>query len=828
MSMHRSPRLNALNLSVLITVLLALIFQGWMLREGHRRSLGVIATRAANRAQATGHQVEAIFATTDLVLKHMREHVDPGELAAGVGDLSGARKAALTALLRRELEQVPQVRVLSLIGADGRFLATTGEVHAPRSLADRSYFQEQREATTDRLIVSEPLKGRVSGIWGVVASRRITDGDGRFAGLLLATLDSGSLGTSLVAVDQDQWVLALYDQERRLVARAPLEDLVIGAPTDDPRLVDGTSGLRTFVGKGLGENAPYIWARHDLDGLPFFTVAGFSKDEALATWRRDLLVNGVVYCVLLLGALAISALQFRVGRTTRSILELNERLSNSEDYFRALFESVPDAVAVFCGDDLVEANHWYRELFQVLHGVHPSPLALMPACQPDGANSIDMMRRLAEAARSGSVQRCAWFAQRLDGTTFETELTLRFCRHRDRDLLITIYRDLTEMRTVEEALHQARKLDALGQLAGGVAHDFNNMLSAILSGADLLLDQMQDEGQRKLAGTIRSAAEKAAQLTSQLLAFARKGKILSSPTDMHRTIREVVDLLERTIDRRISVELRLEAPEAIVIGDPAQLQNALLNLGVNARDAMPEGGQITLTTALVTLDGEACRQGSFQVEPGPYLQIAVEDTGCGIAEGDLHRIFDPFFTTKAMHKGTGLGLSSLFGTMVSHRGAVAVESRLGTGTRFLLHLPLVAGAVVEAPSSAPVPSGTGKVLVIDDEDLVRSTTALALESLGYEVRAEGDALAALDYFREHGREIDVVLVDLVMPRMSGTQTAEALWAIDPSATIVLVSGFSRHGEVEALLARGARGFLQKPLVRRELGELLARIVAKHP
>ncbi len=828
MSLHRSPWLNALNLSVLVAVLLALVFQGWMLREGHRRSLALISLRAANRAQATGHQVEALFATTDLALKHLRDQVDPRELAKGTGGLPVARQAALTALLHRELERVPQVRVLSLIAADGRILASTGEGHALYSLGDRRYFQEQSEATTDRLVVSEPLRGRVSDTWGVVASRRLTDGNGRFAGLVLADLDSKSLGASLVAVDQDRWVLALYDQERRLVARAPLEDQVIGARTEDARLGKGSAGTHTFEGTGLGEDMPYLWARHGLNGLPFFTVAGFSQDEALTTWRRDLLVNGAVYCVLLLGAMAITALQFRVGRTTRSILELNERLSNSEDYFRALFESVPDAVAVFCEDDLVEANHWYRELFQVPPETRPSPRALMPPCQPDGTLSLDAMRRLAEAARSGSVQRCAWSAQRLDGTTFETELTLRFVRHRGRDLFITIYRDLTEIRTVEEALHQSRKLDALGQLAGGVAHDFNNMLSAILSGAELLLDKVPEEGQRKLAATIKAAAEKAAQLTRQLLAFARKGKILSSPTDMHRIIREVVDLLERTVDRRISVELHLEAPAAIVIGDPAQLQSALLNLGVNARDAMPEGGRITFATSQVTLEGDACRLGSCQVEPGPYLRITVEDTGCGIAESHLHRIFDPFFTTKEMHKGTGLGLSSLFGTMASHRGAVTVESRLGEGTRFHLYLPLAAGAPMEAPDRDPVHRGTGKVLVIDDEDLVRNTTALALESLGYEVWAEGDAMAAVDYFRQHVREIDVVLVDLVMPLMSGTQTAEALWAIDPAASIVLVSGFSRHGEVEALLARGAKGFLQKPLVRRELGELLARIVIDRP
>jgi PAS domain S-box-containing protein len=824
MSMHRSPWLNALNLAVLATVLLALVFQGLMLREGRRRALDLIATRAANRAQATGHQVEAIFATTDLMLQNVRDQVDGGDLAEG--RIAGARLEAVDALIRRELGRLPQVRAIHVVDAQGRFLASTEPLHQPQPLRDRRYFQEQRQASQDRLVVSEPLQGRVSGVWGVMASRRFTDREGRFAGLVLANLDSRSLGTSLEAFDQARWVLALYDREQHLVARAPLEDQVIGARAADSRLAEGGPGIRSFTGPGLGEDLPYVWASRPLVGLPFFTVAGFSREAALATWRRDLLVNAAVYCALLLGALAITALQFRMAKSTRSILELNQRLSSSEDYFRALFEAVPDAVAVFSGENLVEANHRFRNLFQVPEGVRPSPWALMPHSQPDGAHSRDLIRRLAEAARDGTAQRRAWSAQRLDGTVFDSEITLRFCRYRDRDLYITIYRDLTEIRTVEEALHQARKLDALGQLAGGVAHDFNNMLSAILSGADVLLERVVDESQRKLAGTIKSAAEKAAQLTGQLLAFARKGKILSSPTDMHRTLREVVELLERTIDRRISVELRLEAPEATVLGDPSQLQNALLNLGVNARDAMPEGGRILFSTALETLEGEACRLGSFHVEPGPYLRIAVEDTGCGIPENHLDRIFDPFFTTKELHKGTGLGLSSIFGTMVSHRGAVTVESRVGAGSRFLLHLPLAVGAVAVGPEAGPVPKGTGTVLVIDDEDLVRTTTVLALESLGYEARGEGDVLEALAHFKDHHQEIDVVLVDLVMPRLSGRQTAEALWAIDPGAAIVLVSGFSRHGDVEALLARGARGFLQKPLARKELAELLARILAK--
>lgn len=448
-----------------------------------------------------------------------------------------------------------------------------------------------------------------------------------------------------------------------------------------------------------------------------------------------------------------------------------ELLASSEAYFRTLFDAVPDAVAVVWADQVVDANQRYRQMFQLSAEAGAPPWELAPPRQADGAHTRDKGHRLAVAALRGGMQRLPWQCQRTDGSVFDCELAVTLFPHEGRDLLITIVRDLTEIRRIQEELRQAHKLDALGQLAGGVAHDFNNMLSAIRVSADLLKETGEgggNEQRHKAACLIATAAERAAQLTRQLLAFARSGKILSTATDMHQILREAVALLERTIDRRIRIELRLEAAHATVIGDPAQLQNALLNLGVNARDAMPDGGQITFTSGTVRLDGEACRLGSFLMDPGDYLHIAVADDGCGISEANLQRIFDPFFTTKDVDKGTGLGLSALFGTMVSHHGAVTVTSRLGQGSTFHLYLPLATGVPEEASrGGGPVATGRARLLVIDDEDLVRSATTLVLESMGHTVLAEGDPERGIAHFRANHGELDAVLLDLIMPRMSG-------------------------------------------------------------
>jgi signal transduction histidine kinase/CheY-like chemotaxis protein len=453
------------------------------------------------------------------------------------------------------------------------------------------------------------------------------------------------------------------------------------------------------------------------------------------------------------------------------------------------------------------------------------PWLLSPQKQNDGRLSEEVGVQLVDRVRLGQLESAFLTCMRADGTQFEAEISAKLFYHEDRELVVVTVRDLTEQRKLEEQLHQAQKLDALGQLAGGVAHDFNNMLTAILASAEMLTADEPEEVQRELRGTIVSAAERAAQLTGKLLAFARKGKIRSTPTDVHKVIRETVALLKRTLDRKIEITTELTATRSIVLGDGSQLQSALLNLGVNARDAMPEGGSIVFRTTDETFDAPEHALGAFRVSPGDYVRISVRDSGTGISEENLKYVFDPFFTTKEVGKGTGLGLAAVFGTMASHKGAVTVESDLGQGTCFSLYLPLTVEAEPKERSDvARLPKGQGVILVVDDEDLVRTATSMQVESLGYVAIAEGEPLRAIETFERIHATLSAVLLDLVMPRMSGFDVMVRLREIDASVPIILVSGFPRTDQLDVTTqGRSGTGFLQKPFTASELRRLLCEI-----
>jgi signal transduction histidine kinase/ActR/RegA family two-component response regulator len=377
-----------------------------------------------------------------------------------------------------------------------------------------------------------------------------------------------------------------------------------------------------------------------------------------------------------------------------------------------------------------------------------------------------------------------------------------------------------EQRRAEDAQRQSQKLESIGLLAGGVAHDFNNLLVGILGYADLLEGEAEPGSvTEEAASTIKQAAQRAAELTRQLLALARLGQHRQEVVDVHALVREAAVLLGRTLDKSIRLELRLEAPHHAVRGDPGQLQQVILNLAVNARDAMPEGGTLTLETAAVGPD-EA--NAPPDLPAGSCMTLTVSDTGVGVPAELRERIFEPFFTTKEEGRGSGLGLATVLGIVKGHGGTVKVFSEVGVGSRFVVVLPSPAGLELQADSQRDVPPrGSGTALIVDDEELVRRTVARVLASLGYDPVVVPGGQEALDWLARQPAPPRVVVLDLSMPGMDGRTCFRLMRARHPGLRVVVSSGFSRDGQAEVMLSEGAIAFVQKPFRVVELARAVA-------
>jgi PAS domain S-box-containing protein len=375
--------------------------------------------------------------------------------------------------------------------------------------------------------------------------------------------------------------------------------------------------------------------------------------------------------------------------------------------------------------------------------------------------------------------------------------------------VVVVGRDVTDRRRLEDQLRHAQKMDAVGQLAGGVAHDFNNLLTVILGNLELARAECRGRKVDDLLRGTERAAARAADLTGQLLGFARRQPMRFQPVGLGEMVRETAALLRRTIDPRVRIDTRADAAGA-VWADPGQVNQVLMNLCLNARDAMPDGGTLT-----VEVDRPA---------GGRYVRLSVSDTGRGMPAEVQARIFEPFFTTKGTGQGTGLGLAVVFGIVDAHGGRIECASRPGAGTRFDVYLPAYDGpaATVTDPTPEPVasPAGRGeRVLVVDDEPMIRELAAAVLEPLGYRVTLAADGAEGVGQFRAAGGRFDLVILDLTMPTLSGRETLEALLAIDPGVRVLLASGYSADREA---MAGRVTGFLDKPYSPGDLARAVRR------
>jgi hypothetical protein len=418
-----------------------------------------------------------------------------------------------------------------------------------------------------------------------------------------------------------------------------------------------------------------------------------------------------------------------------------------------------------------------------------------------------------------------------DGREIWVRIQSRIGRdYRGKPVARVIMTDVTEHRRLEAQFFQAQKMEAVGRLAGGVAHDINNALTGILGYADLILSSVDEKDPTyEFASEIQKGARRASRTIQQLLAFSRRQIIQPQVLDLNEMIKQFQKMLVRLIGEDIRLEVHLGSMNPMILADRGQMEQVLMNLVVNARDAMPEGGTLTIETADVDLDEQCARTHGMEFEPGPYVMLAVSDTGVGMDEETRSRIFEPFFTTKGRGRGTGLGLSTVYGIVKQSGGYIWAYSEPGRGTTFKVYLPKFVGgeeAAEEEPKEAPPEGGSETVLVVEDDASVRKVAKAFLEHFGYVVLEAANAGEALELCRREVHRIDLLLADVILPEMSGRELAERIKALKPGVEVLYMSGYTdnvivKHGVLDPGVA-----FIQKPFTLEALARKVREVLDK--
>jgi two-component system, cell cycle sensor histidine kinase and response regulator CckA len=524
--------------------------------------------------------------------------------------------------------------------------------------------------------------------------------------------------------------------------------------------------------------------------------------------------------------------------TDRDITErkqAEEALRAGEDRYRRLVEMSPETIAIHSEGVFRYINAAGAKL---LGASGPDELIGKPVLEivhPDGREQVAkrIRQNLDEGTQSELREQKI---VRLDGQTREAEVTGIPTTYQGKPAVQIVIRDITERkqaeaerRSLEEQLLQAQKLESIGTLAGGVAHDFNNLLTVISGNTQLALARLQpDAPVRPRLVEIDKAADRAATLTRQLLAFSRRQQLERKTVNLNDTINETIKLLRRVIGEDIEVRFHTATDLAPVFADPSQVEQVVMNLAINARDAMPEGGQFIIETNNVTL-GRAYLYNHPLVKPGRYAQITVSDTGTGMDEETRARIFEPFFTTKGIGKGTGLGLAMIYGIVKQHDGLIEVYSEVGQGTTFKIYLPIIEKSVAEETDQAQpaLRGGAETILVAEDEEPLRELAQSVLNELGYTVKLARDGEEAAAIYVANREQIDLVILDVVMPRMGGHEVYEQIRLSGSRVPVIFMTGYSAEMVNGNFIEKTGTPLLQKPYSVEVFGRKVREVLDAH-
>ena len=764
-------------------------------------------------AQLTTQQTTGAIQNTEQTLEIAEARVAT-KSRGGIVD-----REALRTELRELLASRPFLRAITFLDERGRTAYSSADGPPGLDLSGRAYFIHHRDTAGSGFLLGVPVRAQSTGEWLIPVSRPLRQADGAFAGVIVGSVSPeffSHLWTNGKTIE-DQ-ATTLWRNDGIVMMRSPYDELSMG--TSFP---NGGVGIRLGAGSGEGtlrtvsliDRQDRLVAYARIAAYPRFSVSvSQTVGRALAAWEQTAWILAIGWCV---AGVALSWLAVGLVRESNAH-------HTAQDRYRRIFRANPYPMVVIdratrrlmaVNDAAVAEYGWSREEILAMPVNEFYPPEDLPAL---GA------KRLTNVAEVGGVVRGLRHRKK-DGTVFDVEMHTRPLELDGRPAMLTIMENVTARHSVEAQLRQAQKMEAVGQLTGGISHDFNNVLMVILAN----IDELQDDGSPDpvVAGRlarISEAVERAAGLTRQLLAFSRNQVLHPQKTDLNVLVAATGKLLRRALGAQIEIEAVLAEGLGTSNIDRAQLETALVNLCINARDAMPNGGRLLIETRNVTLDRDYVALNPDAVA-GDYAMLAVTDTGSGMAPATLARVFEPFFTTKEAGKGTGLGLSMVYGFIRQSSGHIKIYSEPGIGTSIKLYLPL-SGEVAEPVTKGRNPSlprGVERILVVEDEPMVRASVVQQLQSLGYEVVEAADGVAGLAALAAADGQYDLLLSDVVMPGgMNGKALADEVALRWPAIKIVFMSGFTegaivRHGRLdkEVLL-------LNKPFRKAELAQLVRR------
>ncbi|MDP2375976.1 ATP-binding protein [Reyranella sp.] len=731
-------------------------------------------------------------------------------------------QAAVGKELRALLKERPFLLVMWVMDAEGRIVFHSRDEAVGTELGDRPYFKHHLAHGGSHLDLGVPLQSRITGAWLLPATKAWRDGEGRLLGVAVAALDPRHFDTVWQSEEpgRDSF-FSLMRSDGTLLMRSPFVAEAMGrrfagtptmavaaraTPSGVVRSTSSVDGVERLVGiRALAADPTLLM------------VAGQSVAQVLAPWRH---IVGVVTLGWLLSTLGLAMLAvWLVGEWTAR--------QASEARYRQLFEAYPDPMAVFdrdtlrylaVNDAMVRQYGWSREEFLTMS---PSDIRV-----PEDLSLLTTA--LASDAPGGRRATLGGRHRRKDGSILDIEVSLAEIEFGGKQEVLAIARDVTERRLAEQAqraaedkLRQAQKMEAVGQLTGGVAHDFNNILMVMMANTDALEDDYELlPAVREHVATIAKQTQRAADLTRQLLAFSRKQPLRPQVTDLNALVVATGRLLRRTLGAQVEIDSVLADDLCLVAIDRTQLETALVNLCVNARDAMPKGGRLLLETRRVVVN-EAEAALFEGARPGEHALLAVTDSGEGIAPENLDKVFEPFFTTKEVGRGTGLGLSMVYGFIQQSNGHLRIESAPGRGTTVSLYLPRTDEPVQAEGAQAAAPGGRERILVVEDDPKVRGAVVSQLKGLGYAVSEAADGAAGLRALEGAAEPFDLLLTDVIMPgTMNGKALADEAARRWPAMKRVFMSGYTEDAIVNQGRLEPGVLLLSKPFRRADLARMM--------